>query len=117
MPEHSWLMRSKRLLAPSSLTLVILLAAFVPAARAQRGMTPDDTLKIANVSDAQISPDGEWIIYTVLTVEGNATHTALWLARSLRSAITFGRGAGADGRAMEILPAEMNAPCHVRLVV
>jgi dipeptidyl aminopeptidase/acylaminoacyl peptidase len=101
-------MRLKRLLASASVTLFILLAAFVPAARAQRGMTPDDTLKIANVSDAQISPDGEWVVYTVSTVEGNATHTALWLARSLRPAITFGRGAGADGRAMEILPAGMS---------
>src|SRR5436305_5977336 len=108
MPEHSWSMRSKRLLAPASLTLFILLVAFIPAARAQRGMMPDDTLKIANVSDAQISPDGEWVVYTVSTVEGNATHTALWLARANRSAITFGRGLGSDGRAMEILPAGMN---------
>src|SRR5947208_775703 len=81
MPEHSRSMRLKRLLVLASLTLFILLVAFVPAARAQRVMSSDDTLKIANVSDAQISPDGNWVVYTVSTVEGNVARSTLWLVR------------------------------------
>ena len=44
-------------------------------------MSPADILRIANVSDAQISPDGQWVAYTVSTVEGNETINTLWLAR------------------------------------
>ena len=44
-------------------------------------MQPADTLRVANVSDAQIAPDGERVVYTVSTVEGNETRTALWLVR------------------------------------
>ncbi|HZH89618.1 MAG TPA: S9 family peptidase [Pyrinomonadaceae bacterium] len=43
-----------------------------------RGMTPADTLRVANVSEAQIAPDGSAVCYTVSTVEGNATRAALW---------------------------------------
>jgi dipeptidyl aminopeptidase/acylaminoacyl peptidase len=47
--------------------------------RATGLMTPGDILRIANVSDAQISPNGERIVYTVSTVEGNETISTLWL--------------------------------------
>lgn len=43
-------------------------------------MTPADTLRIANVGDVQIAPDGSAVCYTVATTEGNATRTALWYA-------------------------------------
>ena len=49
--------------------------------RAQRGITPADTLRVATVADAQIAPDGTMIVYTVSAVEGNATQTRLWLVR------------------------------------
>jgi dipeptidyl aminopeptidase/acylaminoacyl peptidase len=88
--------------------LVLLLSILAHSVSAQRAMTPEDTLHVANVSDAQISPDGEWVVYTVSTVEGNATRSMLWLARAYRPRITFGSGASADGRAMEILPAGMS---------
>jgi dipeptidyl aminopeptidase/acylaminoacyl peptidase len=45
-------------------------------------MTPEETLRVAAVADAQVSPDGSRIAYTVSTVAGNETRTALWLARS-----------------------------------
>ena len=70
--------------------LALLISFLVQPANAQRAWTPADTLRIANVSDAQISPDGAWVVYTVSTVDGNATRTTLCLARSLRPAITFG---------------------------
>jgi dipeptidyl aminopeptidase/acylaminoacyl peptidase len=43
-------------------------------------MTPADTLRLANVGDAQIAPDGSAVCYTLATTEGNATRTALWCA-------------------------------------
>ncbi|HVF48967.1 MAG TPA: S9 family peptidase [Pyrinomonadaceae bacterium] len=52
-------------------------------AQARRGMTPADTLRVAEVGDAQVSPDGEWVVYTVATTDGNARRTALWLVRTV----------------------------------
>jgi dipeptidyl aminopeptidase/acylaminoacyl peptidase len=43
-------------------------------------MTPADTLRVANVGEAQIAPDGSAVCYTVSTVEGNATRASLWCA-------------------------------------
>jgi dipeptidyl aminopeptidase/acylaminoacyl peptidase len=43
-------------------------------------MSPSDILRIANVGDAQIAPNGQWVIYTVSTVEGSGTKSTLWLA-------------------------------------
>jgi dipeptidyl aminopeptidase/acylaminoacyl peptidase len=43
-------------------------------------MTPEDTLRVASVADAQISPDGSRVVYVVSTVAGNETRSALWLA-------------------------------------
>ena len=55
-----------------------------PSIRAQsrRPMAPADILRIANVSDAQISPNGEWVVYTVSTIEGDQTVSILWLVRA-----------------------------------
>ncbi|HKR02630.1 MAG TPA: S9 family peptidase [Pyrinomonadaceae bacterium] len=63
------------------IVLILLAAATAGRVEAQRAMTPADTLRVAGVGDPQISPDGEWVVYTVSTVEGNATQTTLWLAR------------------------------------
>jgi dipeptidyl aminopeptidase/acylaminoacyl peptidase len=46
-------------------------------------MTPADTLRIAGVGDAQISPGGEWVVYTVSATDSNATRATLWLARAV----------------------------------
>ena len=61
--------------------LALLISLLSRPVIAQRAWTPADTLRIANVSDAQISPDGAWVVYTVSTVDGNATRSTLWLAR------------------------------------
>src|SRR5882724_712511 len=47
-----------------------------------RPMAPSDILRIANVSDAQISPNGMWVVYTVSTTEDDKTISTLWLARA-----------------------------------
>ncbi|HEV7473564.1 MAG TPA: S9 family peptidase [Pyrinomonadaceae bacterium] len=72
---------------PFSVIAAALMAALsVSAAHAQRRpatrqMTPPDILRVANVGDAQISPNGQWVVYTVSAIEGNETISTLWLAR------------------------------------
>ncbi|HYX40506.1 MAG TPA: hypothetical protein VE821_02350, partial [Pyrinomonadaceae bacterium] len=65
----------------STLFAALLLLLLFSSAHAQRGMTPADTLRVATVADAQVSPDGERIVYTVTTIEGNESRTHLWLVR------------------------------------
>lgn len=65
-------------------------AAITPAQQpSRRSMTVADTLRIANVSDAQISPDGQWVAYIVTTNADDArTRTTVWLARTSRDITT-----------------------------
>lgn len=60
-----------------------LLVSFTAAAQTRRApaLSPADILRIANVGDAQISPNGQWVVYTVSTVEGNQSVGRLWLTR------------------------------------
>jgi dipeptidyl aminopeptidase/acylaminoacyl peptidase len=46
-------------------------------------MTPADVVRLANVSDAQVSPNGQLVVYTVSSVAGDRTVSTLWLARLL----------------------------------
>src|SRR3989442_15295922 len=63
--------------------LLLSLSLAIPAsAQARRPMGHADILRVANVSDAQISPGGDWIAYTVSTVEGDATRSTIWLVRT-----------------------------------
>ncbi|HEX8891271.1 MAG TPA: S9 family peptidase [Pyrinomonadaceae bacterium] len=94
----------KRILA--SAFPILLLSILACSVNAQRGMTPEDTLRVTNVSDAQISPDGNFVVYTVSTVEGNTTRTSLWLTRGAHPTITL--GIGVNGTAIELLPAGMS---------
>ncbi len=50
-------------------------------AQAKRPMVPSDLAKIAEVADPQIDPKGEWIAYTVKTVnaEKDKSETHLWM--------------------------------------
>lgn len=64
--------------------LVIAMSSSVALAQPRRpttSMSPADILRVASVGDAQISPNGQSVVYTVSTVEGNETITTLWLAR------------------------------------
>ena len=64
---------------------IILLAVIAISAPAQsRGvMTPADTVRVANVTDAQISPNGQYVVYTVSSVAEDKTVSTLWIARTL----------------------------------
>ena len=44
-------------------------------------MRAADILRVANVSDAQISPNGQWVVYTVSSVEDDKSISSLWLVR------------------------------------
>jgi dipeptidyl aminopeptidase/acylaminoacyl peptidase len=62
---------------------LLLLLAITPAALAQRALTVDDFAQIKDVADPHLSPDGNWVLYTVrqpdLTDDKNRTH--IWMAR------------------------------------
>lgn len=68
---------------PKQVLSAALLALFLlTTARAQpRPLTPSDILRVATVSDPQISPTGEWIVYSLATNEGNEANSNLWLVR------------------------------------
>jgi len=57
-----------RLLLRSHLALAALLPAAL-VAQAPRAIAPADLLRLRAVGDAQVSPDGEWVAYTVGTVD------------------------------------------------
>ena len=62
----------------SLMGLSVCLSYTVARGAQQRGMTPADTLRVANVAEAQVAPDGSAICYTVSALEGDATRTSLW---------------------------------------
>ena len=67
--------------ATALLAATSFVAASAQPRRPNAGMSPAAILRVAGVSDAQISPNSEWVVYTVSTVEGNETISTLWLAR------------------------------------
>jgi dipeptidyl aminopeptidase/acylaminoacyl peptidase len=77
-------MNPTRKVLVSALLLSVLVASIPAAVPAQprRPMAPADILRVATVSDAQISPNGEWVVYTVSTTEGDQGVSTLWLVRS-----------------------------------
>jgi len=56
------------------------MVALPSGAQPRRPVTPADILRVAAVSDVQISPNGEWVVYTVSTVADDKTINTLWLA-------------------------------------
>jgi dipeptidyl aminopeptidase/acylaminoacyl peptidase len=73
--------RKKRRFIFALACCLILTVAQLAQAQARRGMMAADVLRVAGVGDAQISPDGEWVVYTVSTVDRDAARTTLWIAR------------------------------------
>ncbi len=60
---------------------VVVGASARPAAAQSRTMTIEDVIALRGVNDAQISPDGQWIAYTVTRadMEQNASDADIWL--------------------------------------
>lgn len=66
----------------SRLLLLTLAAAIMTAAQtARRPLKLDDLARFRNVSDPQISPDGQWIAYTVSTIDtkDDKSSTHIWM--------------------------------------
>ncbi|HEX5883302.1 MAG TPA: S9 family peptidase [Pyrinomonadaceae bacterium] len=59
----------RRRLSRISLLLILALANALPAQTARRPLKLDDMLQFRNVSDPQISPDGQWVAYTVSSAD------------------------------------------------
>ena len=51
------------------------------AAQGRQLMRPADVVRVATVSDAQISPNGQWVVYTVSSVDEDQNLSTLWIAR------------------------------------
>jgi dipeptidyl aminopeptidase/acylaminoacyl peptidase len=69
-----------------SKTLLVVLFVFLPSTsfsdpQRRVALTTLDLLRVAGVSDVQISPNGDRIVYSVSTVDGNETVDTLWLSR------------------------------------
>lgn len=77
---HEFLRKTLSLIATAIVVASCGVAGAQPR-RAPTSMTPADILRVANVSDAQISPNGQWVVYTVATSEGDETISTLWLTR------------------------------------
>lgn len=54
----------------------------VVSAQPRRPMAPADIVRVATVSDAQISPNGQWVVYTLTTSDDDKSVNSLWLARA-----------------------------------
>jgi dipeptidyl aminopeptidase/acylaminoacyl peptidase len=68
-----------------SLIATVIVVASLNDANAQTGrvtsMSPADIVRIASISDVQISPNGQWAVYAVANVASDETISTLWLAR------------------------------------
>ena len=64
----------------SLIVAILFLNPFV-SAESKRPMTPEDLYKIKSVSGPQVSPDGEWIAYTISvpSLEENRYNSDIWL--------------------------------------
>lgn len=82
-------------------------------AQTRRAMTPADILRVETVGDAQISPDGAWVVYTVSTAEGEGTRSALWITRitndTSQTALEAARPDARRSVPVQLLPSGWNA--------
>ena len=63
--------------------LLVGLAFLTPCVAQQRGvMRAADVVRVANVADAQISPNGQSLVYTVSSVDEDKNVSTLWLVRA-----------------------------------
>jgi dipeptidyl aminopeptidase/acylaminoacyl peptidase len=64
-----------------SLLLILALANSLAAQTARRPMKLDDLTRFRNVSDPQISPDGQWVAYVVGTTDANQDKSSshIWM--------------------------------------
>ena len=64
------------------ISFLILILSVICVAQPRLPMRAADIVKVANVTDAQMSPNGQWVVYTVSSVDEDKNVSTLWLARS-----------------------------------
>ena len=64
------------------LLLALAFFAWPCLAQPRLPIKPSDIVKVANVSDAQISPNGQWVVYTLSSIDEDKNVSTLWLARA-----------------------------------
>src|SRR5215204_1479728 len=71
----------RRRLSSLSLLLVLALVNTIAAQTARRPLKLDDLTRFRNVSDPQISPDGQWVAYTVSTTNAkdDKSNSHIWM--------------------------------------
>src|SRR5829696_9223746 len=71
----------RRRLSCLSLLLILALANSLPAQTARRPMKLDDLTRFRNVSDPQISPDGQWVAYVVGATDAkdDKSNSHIWM--------------------------------------
>ena len=66
-----------------AMLFLLIAIAFTCFAQPRGAMRPADVVRVANVTDAQISPNGQYVVYTVSSVAEDKTVSTLWIARLL----------------------------------
>jgi len=67
----------------SVIVLLIAAAALTLSAQTKHPLRLDDLARFRNVGDPQIAPDGEWIAYTVSTIDTkeDKSNTHIWMVK------------------------------------
>ena len=69
---------------------LLILTLFIPCfAQSRQMMRPADIVRVASVGDAQISPNGQWVVYTVSSIEEDKNVSTLWITRPGLESYTF----------------------------
>jgi dipeptidyl aminopeptidase/acylaminoacyl peptidase len=100
-------MKICRVLVAISITLASAVAVF-----SQRPTQPEDLLGLVTASDAQISPDGQWVVYLASRITGNESRNSLSLIRLMAdpaaAATEVERPAAQPNNGNELAGAEFN---------
>src|SRR5215211_7231058 len=70
-------------------TFASMLLAITCVAQSRQPMRAADVLRVVNVSDAQMSPNGQWVVYSVSSVEEDKSISSLCLVRPGMESYTF----------------------------
>ena len=62
--------------------ILLIIGLVLPVQPQPHRLVPADILRVASVNDAQISPSGEWVVYSLRATDGDQNVSTLWLVRT-----------------------------------